>query len=243
MSAQGTRGFTLVELVIIILILAIVSTVAITKLSNTFDTAQAEHTKHELDELARAIVGTPELYTNGARSEFGYVGDVGSLPPNLDALVANPGGYTTWDGPYIATGFAPDDFKQDGWGVDYTYSDTLLRSTGSGTNIDKVFATSSAALLANSIEGTVIDADQSLPGSTYADSIVVRLSYPDGAGGTAAVAVNTDSRGYFSISNLPIGNHVLQVVYIPDSDTVTLPVSLNPGLNARLDIVFPADLW
>ena len=71
-----------------------------------------------MEMLARAIVGNPSLTQNGARSDFGYVGDVGAFPPNLQALYQSPGGYATWDGPYVTTSFAVDStgFKTDAWG-------------------------------------------------------------------------------------------------------------------------------
>jgi len=162
---KDKRGFTLIELVIVIILVGILATIATRKMSVSIETAQYEQTKKELDQLARAIVGNPEVFVNGARADFGYVGDVGALPPNLDALVQNPGGYATWDGPYMATGFESDGFKKDAWDVNYVYTDTLIRSTGSGSNIDKLFANSSADLLNNVVEGVVVDAGNAMPGA------------------------------------------------------------------------------
>ena len=71
---NSSSGFTLIELVIIIIIIAIITAVAMVNMTSSFDTARHEHTKAELDALAFAIVGNPALYTNGARSDFGYVG-------------------------------------------------------------------------------------------------------------------------------------------------------------------------
>lgn len=237
------RGFTLIELVIVIVVLGVLSAVAVKKMQPSIDTARYEQTKKELDELAFAIVGNPGLYANGARADFGYVGDVGSLPPNLDALVTNPGGYATWDGPYMSSNFGATDFKTDGWGTAYILTGMIVRSTGSGSNIDKPFANSSAKLLANSLVGTISDANMTLPGTVYKDSLLVQFIYPNGTGGTTIAGVNPDANGYFSISSLPIGNHTLRIVYIPDSDTVTYPTTIYPGRTAKLNILFPADLW
>ena len=62
--------------------------------------ARTETTIARMDMLARAIAGDPNLISGGVRSDFGYVGDVGALPSNLDQLVTNPG-YSTWGGPYV----------------------------------------------------------------------------------------------------------------------------------------------
>jgi len=240
---SNSVGFTLIELIMVIIIAGVLATVAARKMTASIEAAKYEQTKKELDQLAWAIVGKPALYTEGARADFGYVGDVGALPPNLDALVRNPGGYTTWHGPYIDTGFGGDDFKRDAWNVLYTYTDTLLRSTGSGSNIDKIFAPSTAALLNNTIVGYVVDANNNMPGTVYKDSLVIQLSYPNGAGGMTTASVNPTSKGNFSFTNVPIGNHTLLVIYNPDTDTVSFTISVLPGRTIKLPVIFPADLW
>jgi general secretion pathway protein G len=235
-------GFTLIELVMVIIIIGILAGVATMKMVSTTETAKYEATKAELDALALAIVGNAAIHAEGARSDFGYVGDIGALPPNLDALAANPG-YATWDGPYISSNIASDDFKKDPWNVNYVYFDTLLRSTGSGSNMDKVFIASTSTLLNNAVTGYLIDADNNIPGVDYSDSLVISLIYPDGSGGTASPAINPDANGSFAFTGVPIGNHTLQVVYIPQSDTIEYQLSVTPGNDAYIDIVFPADLW
>lgn len=237
-------GFTLIEMVITIVIVGIITSVAVINMSSSLDTAKYEGTKSELDELAFAIAGNPALINNGARSDFGYAGDVGGLPPNLDALVQNPGGYTTWGGPYISRAdSASEAYKKDGWGVDYTYSDTLIRSTGSGSNIDKIFAPSSSDLLSNTITGYVVDASHSMPGTIYRDSLSLRLTYPNGAGATTTASTNPDSKGKFTFTGVPVGNHYLAAIYIPDSDTLRYNITVTPNSVIMLDIVFPHDLW
>ncbi len=243
MISGSNRGFTLIELVLIIVVLGILGGVATMKFSENLETAKFEATQAEMEAIAYAIVGNPNLYAKGARSDFGYVGDIGALPPNLDALASNPGGYGTWDGPYIKGDFDSDDFKKDGWNINYTYTDTLLRSTGSGSNIDKVFAVNSTSLLSNNICGYVIDASMDMPGSTYDDSLTMRLKYPDGSGGLTNTSINPDAKGSFCFNTIPVGNHTLTVIYIPDSDTISLPICVVPNQDVSLEIIFPADLW
>lgn len=237
------KGFTLIEMVVMIVVLGIIAVVATKTLTQSVQTARYEHTKRELDELTHAIVGNPGVFTGGARTDFGYVGDIGALPPNLDALVQNPGLYATWEGPYMSRGIAGDDFKKDGWGSEYVFAGTLIRSTGSGADIDRVITGSTTELLANTVEGTLADADQGLPGEIFRDSVLVRLTYPDGSGGLTTAAIAPDSHGYFRFTGVPVGNHGLSIIYIPDSDTVTLAITVCPGRDVKLDVVFPADLW
>lgn len=241
--SRAQSGFTLIELVLVIVISGILVTVAVRKTFNSIDDARYEQTKKEMDQLALAIAGDPGLYANGARTDFGYVGDIGAWPPDLDALAANPGGYSTWDGPYMAPAFNNNDFKTDGWGAAYSLIDALLRSTGSGGNIDKPVAGSRPDLLSNVVRGYVIDADREMPGAIYKDSMLVVLSYPDGAGSIASVSLSPDAAGQFSFAGIPIGNHILRVIYAPDSDTITQSISVTPGSVVKVRIGFPADLW
>jgi general secretion pathway protein G len=236
-------GFTLIELVMIILIIGIIATITVRKMGETIQTAQMEQTKKEMEQLARAIVGNSDVYARGSRVDFGYVGDIGALPPNLDALAANPGGYATWHGPYIDGNFGDSAYKKDAWGVPYTYAGTVIRSTGSGSIIDKTVSSSVQTLLNNTVRGYVVDADREAPPGTYRDSVAVVLAYPDGLGGTAVVSQHPQDDGRFAIGNVPVGNHELRVIYSPRSDTVSFPVTIYPGKDVTMDIIFPADLW
>jgi len=237
------RGFTLIEIVIMILIIGLLASVATMKMNESIETARYEQTKNELDQLAVAIAGNPEVYAEGARSDFGYVGDVGALPPDLDALVQNPGGFTTWHGPYIGRGLNGDDFKRDAWDALYSYAGTTIRSTGSGSNIDKPLALSSGALLSNRVEGIVRDANLTMPGTAFASTVQVQLVYPNGAGSMTTATLNPDRHGGFGFSGVPIGNHVLRAIYLPQSDTMSIPITVNPNRDVHLDVIFPADLW
>ncbi len=240
---RNRGGFTFVELVIVILVVGIMATVALRKMGGAITTAQVEHTKTELDQLAIAIVGNPESYSLGARGEFGYVGDVGAVPSNLDALLTNPGGYSTWKGPYIERGIKSTDFKKDAWGVDYVLTGTTLRSTGSGTNIDKLFAASATALTSDTISGVIYDANLSRPTGDDVDSLKLVLVCPNGSGGNTTKTVYPDEAGRFTISGVPIGNRILKAIWIPEDDTLTLPVTVYPGRTTRLEVAFPADLF
>ncbi|MEK7774567.1 MAG: prepilin-type N-terminal cleavage/methylation domain-containing protein [Candidatus Zixiibacteriota bacterium] len=235
-------GFTLVELVIVIVILGIIATVATRKMTSTIESSRYDATLREMEQLARAIRGNPETWAEGARADFGYVGNVGAFPSNLDALVTNPG-MATWAGPYIELGSASDDFKKDGWGTAYTLIGTTLRSTGSGANIDKEVVSAVTWLTSNTITGSIVDANNNVPGSVYKDSLRVIVSYPDGSGGTATASVVPSSKGNFTIATLPIGNRQLLVVWIPDNDTMSWSIAIYPNKSAHLSVVFPSDLF
>ena len=102
-----SKGYSIIELLVVIVIVGVITAVALKSLSTVNDTARTEKTKKELDQLAYAVSGDPNVTSGGTRTDFGYVGDVGSMPPNLDALVSNPGGYATWQGPYLRDDYLP----------------------------------------------------------------------------------------------------------------------------------------
>ena len=240
MRVFGNRlAFTLIELVLIISIIGVLSAVATLKLLPSLETGRYEATKAEMQSLIYAITGNPKVYSKGARTDFGYVGDIGALPTSLDALVINPG-FSTWNGPYIKS-VAADDYKKDAWDVDYVYTDTLIRSTGS--NIDRIFARSSGELLSNTVSGYLVDADSDMPGAVYRDSINIILIYPDGSGGMTSVSINPGGNGDFAFAGIPVGNHILRAIYHPDSDTIEYSITVMPASNARAEILFPSDLW
>jgi hypothetical protein len=230
---------------IAIVISGILATVAMKSMFSIYGTAKTEETKQEMESLAYAIAGNPPIVNNGVRSDFGYVGDVGSLPPNLDALYTNPGAYATWKGPYVSNRFAQtsDDYKRDAWGSLYEYTGGItLKSTGGGDMIRQI-AGSTSELLQNNITGTVCDIDGTPPGLTYKDSLTVTLVYPNGAGGLRTRTTAVDAAGYFSFDSIPIGNQNLTIVYKPLNDTMPRVVAVTPHSSVYAACRFGNDLW
>jgi len=241
---SSEKGMTLIELVMVIIIIGIIAGVAMQSMTSVISTGRMEATKRELTSLAHAVAGNPEIIGNGARVDFGYFGDVGALPPDLEALVNNPG-YGTWDGPYINTDFvqAADDYKKDAWGVAYSYNGGVeITSTGSGSNITRKIANNIAELTGNSIQGTVLDAEGVPPG-LYSDRVWVGITYPDGSGTTADITVNPSPNGNYTIGGLPVGNHRLTTVFEDTQDTVISYVTLPPNSAVVNNVRFGSALW
>jgi prepilin-type N-terminal cleavage/methylation domain-containing protein len=240
------RGFTVIEVILVIIIIGILATVTLRSALIVTDSARLEKTRQEMDRLAIAIAGQPDLYNAGVRADFGYVGDVGSLPPDLDALIQNPGGYSTWRGPYIANRFTqqPDDFKIDAWGSPYAYTGGVyITSTGSGEAVVRHVAASASDLLLNRVSGTVLDRDGTPPGDAYHDSLSVGLTIPDGNGGMILRTVAVDPGGFFSFDSIPIGNHDIRIVYATAADTLARFVSVAPGSDVDAVYRFGTNYW
>ena len=238
-------GISLIEVVLVITIMGILVSVAMNSASQFSETAKIEETKQELDNIAIAITGNSLLNNNGVRTDFGYVGDIGALPNSLDNLNSDPGSYATWKGPYIKSRFTQitNDYKQDAWGATYSFNGTEITSTGSGSDIVKKIASSTDDLLLNKVSGIITDLDGTIPGNSYKDSLSIRLTYPNGSGNYTTKNSTPDMSGYFNIDSIPIGNHDIEIIYIPDNDTLTRFVSVIPGSNSYGNYILSSNLW
>jgi len=133
---KRNSGYTLMELVMVIILLGILSAVAIPKIGNMIDTSKESSTKQEMQMLRVALIGDASSNVGGEMADKGYIGDVGSLPPNWDALINKPSGVSDWNrntqsgwnGPYVVDNGG--DYKEDVWGNDYSLTDSTIVSGG-----------------------------------------------------------------------------------------------------------------
>jgi len=247
MQICRSDGYTLVELVIVMIIIGIMASVAMQHLGGAIDTTRFEETRDEMDLLADLIAGNPDLKSGGVRTDYGYIGDLGSLPPNWSALVSNPG-YSTWNGPYVSDEFSSGgsdiEYKLDAWGAEYsTPNASSFTSNGGSTSLTRELSASVDDLLYNTVSVAVVDLDFSPPGATYTDSVVLILTYPNGAGSYNTKVLNPDAGGFVQFDSIPVGIHTLKTTYIPTNDTISRKININPGSNYYADIQLYENLW
>jgi type II secretory pathway pseudopilin PulG len=119
-----TKAFTLLEIVIILAMLAIIAGSMVPLLIKSVETDREKITLERMRAINEAIMGNQRL------GSFGYIGDVGDMPPSLNDLITKPGGvsafafYTNnvgygWRGPYLDVEFQS---LKDGWGNDFKFS-------------------------------------------------------------------------------------------------------------------------
>ncbi|GAB4326668.1 MAG: hypothetical protein Kow0074_21510 [Candidatus Zixiibacteriota bacterium] len=239
--AADRRGFTLIEILMAVVVIGILSTVAMRSIQSGIESSRFRETQAEMNQIAFAIAGNPNLYANGLRSDFGYVGDIGAVPSSLDDLVFNPG-LGTWNGPYLNGQFAEDSdgHSTDAWGNSYTFTNGItISSTGGGSQtMTKSVANTSAELTSNTVQGTVTDAAGNPPGDSSV-AITVVITYPDGAGSTTTASTTPASGGGFSFSGIPIGIRSVEAIYRATDDTVTAFVSVLPATGATVSLRLP----
>jgi prepilin-type N-terminal cleavage/methylation domain-containing protein len=233
--AQGgyrrVAGFSLIELLVVIIVIGILTSVAMQSMDVAIEDARRVKTEREMAMLSKAIAGDPSVTNGRERSDFGYVGDVGAFPPNLSALASNPGGWSTWDGPYIPAGFSQDTlgFKIDEWGKPYSYvGGTSISSSGGGSVITHKVADAVDDYLRNRVMGTVRDVNDSIPGDTYCDSVSISITVPNGSGGRVTKTYHPNASGGFVMDSLPAGTHPLSVVFVPEADTLFRNLTVLP---------------
>ncbi len=238
---RNISGFGLIELTVVIIIVGILVAVAMQSATMIVQDARRVETEREMEMLAKAIVGDPAMLSNGHRTDFGYVGDVGSFPTNLQALYESPGGYSTWDGPYILPGLVQDStgFKMDEWGSLYNYSGGVtITSTGSGSTITEKVADAVTDYTLNTLNGSIRDANDSVPGLVYLDSVDIKVTVPDGAGSNTTKSYSPDAAGSFTLDSLPVGTHPLRLIYTPNVDTLLRYVTILPRNKSSVSYKF-----
>ncbi len=104
-NRRSERGFTLIELIVVLVILGMLAAVVAPKIYDKLSTSKDQIAKIQITEFEGAL----QLYSF----------DMGRLPDTaegLDALVRNPVGNQSWNGPYLSK-----ELPKDPWQRGYVY--------------------------------------------------------------------------------------------------------------------------
>ncbi len=117
------KGFTLIEIIVSMAILSILAGVMVPLVYRTWESNEIATTRARMADLKVAIAGAPELYQQGVRTHYGFVGDIGALPATLDDLLIDSGAWPGWRGPYLGGGFNSTTYKLDAWSNPIAYTE------------------------------------------------------------------------------------------------------------------------
>jgi type II secretory pathway pseudopilin PulG len=141
-------GFSLLASVIALAMIGVSAGSAVIFISQLRDISRERLSMDALDVLKQTITGNKALIINEGRSDFGYVGHMGTVPSAIEdlykkgtqpAFVFN----TTkkvgagWEGPYIAPLIIEhlDALKEDSFGNDYEFTNTEFEREGDGETV------------------------------------------------------------------------------------------------------------
>jgi len=105
-SVSRCEGFTIIELLIVMAILGMLAVMVAPNLFNQADSARRDATLSQIAAISSALAA--------------HRLDVGQYPDDLEGLMINTTGRSSWNGPYLN-----NDVPRDPWGFEYQY-----RSTG-----------------------------------------------------------------------------------------------------------------
>jgi prepilin-type N-terminal cleavage/methylation domain-containing protein len=218
------NGFTLIEVIVVMAIIAILTGIMVPMMYRVWESSDETLTKNRMNDLRIALIGDNNLYQNGVRTHFGYVGNFGQLPDALDKLVSDTGG------PYLPAGFDSITYGKDAWDNDLDYvtgTDSLTRlvtATLTSYGPDGVPSSDDIIETINETDVVPVTSLQGNIGITFQSDyasrrIGVAVEYLIGGGATATDAycdslssAMTGSAGYTSQAftfpcthNLPIG--------------------------------------
>lgn len=227
-------GFTLIEMLMVILILSIVSVITVSTLETSVTSSRFELTVEEMNKIRNAMVGDPTVKTDGVRSQYGFLGDIGAIPtaaqgiasltaqptPALPVWATNNANRIAlgWNGPYLSGGDSGTAFTTDEWGTAYLYCPAnvppILRSCGpnltcggGGVCAGAADADDITVQLPTKLTTATVYGVILQSGALWSGDAQVELNYPNGAGvlTQALTTVVAASNGTFSFNNVPLG--------------------------------------
>jgi len=227
MNKKNLNGIIAIEVMVIVVILLALTTIAIPLFVNLGSIDRENITYQKIQKIKKAIIGDYNKINNRERTDFGFVGDIGVLPSNLQELIVNStypsyhqenNVWFGWRGPYLKSSYESGKYVAlvDAWGNDIAYNNSTLpavkeiRSAGS----DGVFNTSDDIFdyillddVSAYVEGDFLTRVTKTLMNSYSASL--RIYYPSGGTNITHSDNIVNSGEYDSQLNnvrIPIGN-------------------------------------
>ena len=217
----------------VIAVIGVISVLSLVPIGSTIEETRFQDTLSEMQAIRGAMLGDPTVKENGARTSYGYLGDLGALPTSgqgISALSANPGHPTWaldstvrfgrgWNGPYLSSGQPGTDFTKDSWGNAYIYNPTASPPTLVSRGADNAaggtgFNSDITVELPVNLQRATVHGFISTGGAPYTGTATVTINYPNGSGAlaTSTASLTATDKGYFSFANIPLGKRSVTVV-------------------------------
>ncbi len=257
----------MIELIVVLAIIGILAGTITPFVLMNLHKERKVGTVAELKEIKYGIIGNPEVVTKEIRTDFAYIGDMGSMPSKIEDLYqkdTQPAySYNTtkktgagWKGPYIDPSLVENlaSLKLDVYGNEYTYDDTEFTDSTTG-------ATVSAKIVSKGADG-VTGGDDDLSAYVYkpeafskvvgtivdeqgkrVPAVTVKMNYP--SNGTLTTATTTsDSQGHYEFTDIPYGNRSITIE--PGlgfaADSVTISGSQDENIAYRITNFSASDI-
>lgn len=244
------QAFTLLEAVLVIAILAIVAALVTPLAVNQIAQARYNSCREELKQIKYAMVGDANLVENGARSHFGFLGDLGVLPSaadGLEDLVSNTAGggftvvYLTWPQTHAATGLVwgwrgpyISEFT-DPWGNNYNYTvaglplfiAARIRSAGADgvfNNTDDIIMDIRTDEISAAVSGNTLD--ECSRSSIY--SSAPQIVHPSGTAGVTTATASYATPPIYRFTAIPVGTRIITYTTATPT-TVRQYIAINNG--------------
>jgi len=243
-AERSNSGFSLIEIIVAVAILALLAGATAPLVVRNMTAARRAETTERLRRLVDGMVG------DAAAGRYGYLGDMGNLPPALGDLLIqgaqpafgiSPYGYGAgWSGPYVQQTQALADLTQDAWGVALQYAPSAAQVTSAGEDhlvgtADDLIYPGSAPPTTGAFAVSVQGVPNTNPAATVAlGSAEVSASLSITANGALSTSALAGSGPFYSAAPIPIGVHALIVTGLGSyaGAAATQVVTVRSGNNA-----------